>query len=527
MDVTFTRRCGVAALAALILATPAATAAPPSDTPEVPVAALSRTGGANRTPGGLDGDKTADLRGSVHGRNAKNVILLIGDGMGTSEITAARNYQYGAAGTLPGIDALPVTGEYTTFSLIKDGPDRGKPEYVTDSAASGTGWATGTKTYNRAVSVDLDGRPLDTILEIAQRAGFATGNVTTAELQDATPAVLTAHVTDRNCKGPNETTRLCPENAVENDGRGSIAEQLVATRADVSLGGGGKYFDEPVAAGAHRGKSSLEVAKAAGYQLPATAKELDEIGNLENPVLGVFAPGNLAVQWDSEPAAVPGGGRRPPVSCRANPALPPEQPQLATMTAKAITLLTRSAKGRDKGFFLQVESASIDKEDHRANICGQIGETVALDEAVRKALDFARADGHTLVIVTADHGHSSMIVPADFDNPTALSAAVKTADGTAMRVMYPTAPEGKAQTHTGTQVRIAAYGPGAANVSGLTDQTDTFNTIVGALLGRPTPPVSGRVHWWLLLSIAAMSAAFGAAIGVLTARRRAHIATRQ
>ncbi|CPV68129.1 Probable alkaline phosphatase [Mycobacteroides abscessus subsp. massiliense] len=219
-----------AVTSALTLAlAPVAAAAPPSDAPEVPVGDIAKTGGANRTKGGRDGDKTADLRDSVRGRNAKNVILLIGDGMGTSEITSARNYQYGPAGTLPGLDALPITGEYTTYALTKDGPDKGKPDYVTDSAASGTGWATGTKTYNGAISVDLEGKPLDTILEIVQRQGFATGNVTTAELQDATPAVLTAHVTDRDCKGPKETLAKCAGNAVDNGGRGSISEQLVNT----------------------------------------------------------------------------------------------------------------------------------------------------------------------------------------------------------------------------------------------------------------------------------------------------------
>ncbi|MEU9806683.1 alkaline phosphatase [Mycobacterium sp. NPDC050853] len=507
---------------ALILAlAPSATAAPPSDSPEVPAGDIAKTGGANRTAGGRDGDKTADLRDSVEGRDAKNVILLIGDGMGTSEITSARNYQHGAAGTLPGLDALPITGEYTTFALTKDGSDRGKPDYVTDSAASGTGWATGTKTYNGAISVDLDGKPLDTILEIVQKQGFATGNVTTAELQDATPAVLTAHVTDRDCKGPKETAEKCAGNAIENGGKGSISEQLVATRADISLGGGGKYFDESIAGGEHKGKTSLEVAKAAGYQLPTTAADLNKVDSLDTPVLGVFGKGNLPVQWDKVPAAVPNGGKLPATTCRPNPELPKDQPQLSAMTSKAIDLLVNSKRGKDKGFFLQVESASIDKQDHAANICGQIGETIALDEAVATALDFARKDGNTLVIVTADHGHSSLIVPEDFNNPTALSVAVKTADGATMRIMYPTAPEGESQTHTGTQVRIAAYGPGAANVSGLTDQTDNFNTIVGALLGPKSPDASGGPSWWIAGGIAVVSALLGAAAAFFLGRRRA------
>jgi len=508
---------------ALILA-PSSAAAPPSDSPEVPVGDIATTGGANRVKGGREGDKAADLRNSVQSRNAKNVILLIGDGMGTTEITSARNYQHGAAGTLPGLDALPITGEYTTFALTKDGPEKGKPDYVTDSAAAGTGWATGTKTYNGAISVDLDGQPLDTILEIVQKQGFATGNVTTAELQDATPAVLTAHVTDRDCKGPKDTLQKCAGNAgnaVDNGGKGSISEQLVNTRADISLGGGAKYFEETITSGEHKGKTSMEAAQATGYQLPTTAGDLNKVSNLDNPVLGVFGKGNLPVQWDKVPAAVPNGGKLPATNCRANPELSEDQPQLSAMTTKAIDLLVNSKKGRDKGFFLQVESASIDKQDHAANICGQIGETIALDEAVAAALDFARKDGNTLVIVTADHGHSSLIVPEDFDNPTALSVSVKTADGATLRIMYPTAPEGESQTHTGTQVRIAAYGPGAANVSGLTDQTDNFNTIVGALLGSKSPDASNGPSWWLAGGIAVVAAALAAAAAFFLARRRA------
>lgn len=99
---------------------------------------LSANGGAAR----LDGDQTDTIRGTISGAAARNIILLIGDGMGDSEITLARNYQKGAGGFFDGIDALPLTGSYTTYALTKDG----KPDYVTDSAASGTGWSTGTKT---------------------------------------------------------------------------------------------------------------------------------------------------------------------------------------------------------------------------------------------------------------------------------------------------------------------------------------------------------------------------------------------
>ena len=102
-----------------------------------------------------------------------------------------------------------------------------------------------------------------------------------------------------------------------------------------------------------------------------------------------------------------------------------------------------------------------------------------LDEAVRSALDFAEADGETLVIVTADHAHTSQIV--DSTPPATLSTALTTVDGSTMKIAYGTAAAGGSQQHTGTQLRVAGYGPGAANVVGLIDQTDNFFTIANAL----------------------------------------------
>lgn len=166
------------------------------------------------------------MREAVQSGKAKNVILFIGDGMGESEITAARNYAKGAAGRLA-MDEFPLTGDYTIYAVQKNAPS--KPEYVTDSAASGTGWATGTKTYNGAISVDAHGKPVPSILENAKRDGYRTGNVSTAEVEDATPAVQGTHVVERACKGP-ESMEKCPGNAKENGGEGSIAEQLVQTQ---------------------------------------------------------------------------------------------------------------------------------------------------------------------------------------------------------------------------------------------------------------------------------------------------------
>ncbi|HEJ6934765.1 alkaline phosphatase [Serratia marcescens] len=431
---------------------------------------LTEPGGARR----LAGDQTAALKASLSDKTVKNVILLIGDGMGDSEITAARNYAEGAGGYFKGIDALPLTGQYTHYSLDKK---THKPDYVTDSAASATAWATGVKTYNGALGVDVNGKDQPTLLEIAKAAGKATGNVSTAELQDATPAALVSHVTSRKCYGPEETSEKCAANALENGGRGSITEQLLKTRADVTLGGGAKSFNQLAKSGEWQGKSLKDQAAAQGYQWVSNADELQAVtlANQQKPLLGLFADGNMPVRWLGPKASYHGNLDKPAVTCENNPARTAATPTLAAMTEKAIALL----KDNPNGFFLQVEGASIDKQDHAANPCGQIGETVDLDEAVQKALAFARADGNTLVIVTADHAHSSQIVAADAKAP-GLIQTLTTKDGAPMTLSYGNSEE-ESQGHTGTQLRVAAYGPHAANVVGLTDQTDLFFTMRDAM----------------------------------------------
>lgn len=442
---------------------------------------LASHGGAQR----IHGDQTSAVRAQVKGGAARNVILLIGDGMGDSEITVARNYAEGAAGRFAGLDALPLTGQYTTYALDKAD---GLPDYVTDSAASGSGWATGTKTYNGAVSVDLQGTPQRTLLELARANGLRTGNVSTAELQDATPAVQVAHVPDRGCYAPSSTLAKCPASALQHGGLGSITEQLIDARADVTLGGGATSFAEQAAAGPWKGKTLLQQAKDRGYQVVTDEAGLGGLRSADQrtPVLGLFAPGTMATRWVG-PLATHTGGAEPAVRCTDNPAYTASSaPTLAEMTDKAIGLLDRRA---GKGFFLQVEGASIDKQDHAANPCGQIGETVDLDEAVQVALDFAKKDGHTLVVVTADHAHSSQIVYPGTTTP-GLTRTLLTADGKPMTVAYGTAETGASQGHTGSQVRVAAYGPRGANVVGLTDQTDLFFTIRDALrldTRKPTP----------------------------------------
>ncbi|MGN8048792.1 alkaline phosphatase [Curtobacterium sp. 22159] len=432
--------------------------------------ALDQHGGAQRH----HGDQTRSVRQEIERAGAKNVILLIGDGMGDSEITIARNYQYGAAGRLPGLDALPLTGSYTTYSVVKDGADKGKPDYVTDSAASGSAWSTGTKTYDGAISVDVDGKPQQTLLELAKANGLRTGDVSTAEIQDATPAVQVAHVGARSCYGPD--TASCGTDALQNGGLGSISEQLLNARPDVTLGGGSASFQQTAKAGQWEGDTLVSQAQQRGYQVVSDAAGLAAVRQADQakPLLGLFTPGNFPTRYAPTTATV-GGADQAPVTCTPNPARLSTGLSLQSLTNKSIDLLNRDRNRSGKGFFLQVEGASIDKQDHAADACGQIGETIDFDEAVQAALAFAKKDGNTLVIATADHAHSSQIV--DSTPPTSLSTALRTADGTTMKVSYGTAGAGSSQQHTGTQVRIAAYGPGAANVVGLSDQTDTFFTI--------------------------------------------------
>jgi alkaline phosphatase len=457
---------------------------------------VATNGGARRE----NGDQSQAIRDAIASAGAKNVIMLLGDGMGDSEITVARNYEKGAAGFFTGLDAFPLTGQYTTYALGKDG----KPNYVTDSAASGTAWSTGIKTYNGALGIDIKGNPQKTILELAKDQGFATGDITTSEIQDATPAALFSHITERDCYGPEETAKDCTKEALENGGLGSVTEQLLTVRPDITMGGGAETFAQTANGGEYKGKTLEVQAKERGFQIVRTASELDGIGKADQdaPLIGLFADGNMPVSWTG-PDAVRQGYLQPAAKCTDNPQRGAEVPDLAAMTKKTIDMLTGSAKGKDKGFFLQVESASIDKRDHAADPCGQIGETVAFDEAVQAALEFAKKDGNTLVIATADHGHTSQIVEnvteddlkgvaedaklpiervRDIVYP-GLTRVLTTADDAPMTVNYGSSTDVAVQDqpHTGTQVRIAAFGPRAANMVALTDQSDLFFTMTDAL----------------------------------------------
>jgi alkaline phosphatase len=434
------------------------------------VAATAAAAAVTTTAGASDSKDRAE--DAIKGGKAKNVILLIGDGMGDSEITLARDYTVGANGRL-NMDKFPLTGAYTTYAVHADGT----PDYVTDSAASGTGWATGVKTVNGRISKTPDtDKAVPTVLELAQKNGYATGSVTTSELTDATPAVLASHATDRSCQGPADMAK-CPTDTIAAGGPGSIAEQSVNHKVDVLFGGGKARFDQKVTDGTYKGLTVTEQARKLGYQVVTDSAGMKG-AKADKPVLGLFASGNVPTEWTGKTAAV--GGTDPQRCVTSNPNRPSATPSLADSATKAIQLLEAKQKHSSKGFFLQIEGASIDKQDHAADPCGQIGETAAFDRAVKVARDYAAKHPDTLVVTTADHGHTSQIVPLEA-TPPGLSSTLVTDEGQQLKVNYSTNTPGQSQEHTGTQVRIAGQGPQAYRVLGVTNQTDLFATIREAL----------------------------------------------
>ncbi len=456
-------------------------------------AAAAIAGGSTAAATGVfsDSDYTEKaVRIALDDHHPRNVIFLLGDGMGTQEITAARYYQ-GVRSKL-NVDRMPLTGFDTTWSVKPAGSAPYLPDYDPDSASTGTQWATGRKTIDERISqgpssaIDVPGRNYRTILEQAQRSGKKVGSVSTAEITDATPAVLASHISLRDCQGPEDMDD-CASEKKDAGGPGSIAEQEVDHRVDVLLGGGRDRFLQTITGGRDAGRTVVESAQAAGYRYVTDADGLAGLKRSRKPVLGLFNVGNMSLDWTG-PLATTGKGNDP-VPCSESQR-PAEEPSLAAMTTKALGLLENR-----RGFFLQVEGASIDKQDHARNACGQLGETVAFDRAIGVALDYQRSHPDTLVVVTADHAHTSQIVSEDAegeDLPTGYSANLTTKDGQTLALTYGTAGYGgpgagpitneddiPSQQHTGAVVPVWGRGPGSLAVLGTNDHTDLFETLGG------------------------------------------------
>ncbi|MEL4356783.1 MULTISPECIES: alkaline phosphatase [unclassified Luteococcus] len=462
-------------------------------------------------------------------REIRNVIYLLGDGMGRTHVTAARERYYGADGKLV-METLPNVGQNRTYSIEPKSGQPGepdfKPNYVTDSASAATAWSSGVKTYNAALGVDGKGQAKATVMELAKKAGYRTGNVSTAEITDATPAGQMSHVLMRGCQGPEYSAKSCQNTEVTgkelptSDIRVTpVADQIARNGvADVIMGGGLSRFDA----------ADEKALKAQGYtvlgspasQRVATERDMDRVKvqkKKTNKVFALYNKGNLTIEKSK---------RENPASAEA------KEPNLAEMTRKSIELLNTN-KGKKKGFYLQVEGALIDKRSHANDAAQTLEETKAFDEAVRVALDFAKKDKHTMVIVTADHECAgfNIIEKGTYTNAEAATPPANVDSGNPANNSVPARAKGGkldpkrssgiingagqndpanfgpatfrtpddaagvtdgsedaslwlsylSGNHTGADVPVYGYGPGSQKVAGSIENTDLFDIVGQAL----------------------------------------------
>lgn len=404
---------------------------------------------------------------------ARNVILFIGDGMDDQQITIARNYLVGAGGRLL-MDRMPLRSAVQVLTVDEDG----NPVYVADSANSATSMATGAVTSRgRIATAAGSDKALQTIVEQAANAGLRTGLVTTSSVTDATPASFVAHMTLRYCENPETinggrigitTMPACPRWLRANGGPGSISEQIAASGVDVVLGGGRKHFDLPAEADS---RTVRQLAEANGYTVIDNREALAAAP--PGKLLGLFADSTLPVRLRGEndrSAEEPdpsllnhvngylGSVSYPdPMRCEPHPDFP-GTPTLREMTATALSRLEN-----ERGFFLMVESASIDKQAHERNACGSIGEVEQLEEALQEALTFADDHPETLILVTADHAQAAQLVPSTsiFDSygipvyTPGRVARIVTSEGAILAVNYAT-NSFLYEEHTGANVPLFA-----------------------------------------------------------------------
>jgi alkaline phosphatase len=290
---------------------------------------------------------------------AKNIILMIGDGMGPSLVHVAWLYATRQLGT--NLVMTEVMNNGQTAYMVNDTAD----STVTESAAAAVQMATGVKVLAKSIGIGPDGKILKTILEMAREKGKSTGLVTTSGITDATPAGFVTHVARRS----------------EEE---KIAEQLVKSDVNI-LFGGRKVFFLPEAEKGRRkdGRNLLNEARQNGYVVVETAEEM---GKAEGEkILGLFNPGNMLFEIDRRGTT---------------------EPSLAEMTIKALDLLNKN----ENGFFLMVEGGRIDHAAHHHDIAAVISDLLAFDEAIKLVYDFQKGHPDSLLIITADHETGGMIV---------------------------------------------------------------------------------------------------------------------
>ena len=367
-------------------------------------------GGASSTVSATGNFEVVGITANA-GRRAKNVVWLIGDGMGVAHRTAARLVAHGSSqgksrGKLA-MDTMPNTAMLMTASLNS---------IITDSAPGAACYSTGNKSNNNQEGVFPD----DTAEKwdnprvehmgtyLARTQGKALGIVTTADVEDATPAAFAVHAQDRGAG-----TGICDM---------FLDEAAAYSNLRVLMGGGRKWFLPAGTAGSGRIGSTTDAGAdyvlpadvAAGWGVPAgtvdptrdliasfqsagftyapDATTLNSIAPTTDRLLGLFNTGNMDVSFDKINAR-----RNGPVA--GTIAAFPDQPMLDEMTGKALQVLNRNPQG----FVLMVEGSSIDKQAHNMDTERFILDTIEFDRAIATVLEFVQSNPDTLVIVTADH----------------------------------------------------------------------------------------------------------------------------
>ncbi|WP_175615575.1 alkaline phosphatase [Piscibacillus halophilus] len=333
----------------------------------------------------LTNDNVTADRGENRQSKIKNIIFLIGDGMGPAYNTA---YRY-----LKDDPSTPYM-ENTAFDDYFVGMQKtyswDKEESITDSAAAATSLSSGIKTYNGAIAVDMETHEVPTALEIAKEQGKSTGLVSTSQINHATPASFGAH--DESRHNYNEIADDYFDEMINGE-----------HKIDVLLGGGTDYFERD-------DRNLAGEFKQDGYSYVTTKEEL--LSDQNNQVLGLFAPVGLDYAIDR----------------------PENQPSLEEMTNAA---LERLSQNKD-GFFLMVEGSQIDWAGHDNDIVAAMSEMRDFEKAFEVAIEYAKEDPHTLVVTTADHSTGGLTLGIDGEyqfDPAPISAAKRTPDFMAEKIV--------------------------------------------------------------------------------------------
>lgn len=444
----------------------------------LPIAVISFLAITAALHGANTGLATAQESQTNNGK-VKNVIFLIGDGMGPAYTTAYRYMKD---------DPKTPTKELTEFDKYLVGTQMtyadDDKQNITDSASAATAMSSGVKTYNNAIAVDKTKVEVETVLERAKKVGKSTGLVATSEITHATPAAFGAH--DESRKNMD---------AIAND---YFDEKINGKhKIDVLLGGGLVNFDR-------KDRNLTEEFKKAGYSYVTNKQDL--LKDKNEQILGLFASGGMDKMIDRSE----------------------ETPSLEDMTNAAIQ---RLSKNKD-GFFLMVEGSQIDWAGHDNDIVAAMSEMEDFEKAFKAAIDFAKKDGHTLVVATADHSTGGLSVGARdeynfFVDP--IKAAKRTPDFMAAEIAKGAGVEETLKKyidleltkeeidsvkkaadtkkaveidnaieaifdkrsftgwttggHTGEDVNVYAFGPGKEKLSGLIDNTKNADVIFDILGG--------------------------------------------